>query len=152
MLREAGRQDAAKSRRARSGGQAGLVAVAGCVVGLAGMAYCHIKDVGMKFEEHVYYMAALFCCNIVASLALIPFVIYATTQSGTRARRIWCAAGALAILTILGFLWSRTIGFPQMEDHIGQWDTLGITSLGFEVLVLGASAWMLFRLSRGSRA
>jgi hypothetical protein len=30
-----------------------------------------ISDVGTKFEEDVYYMAALFCCNIAASLALI---------------------------------------------------------------------------------
>jgi len=36
------------------------VGVAICVVGLAGMAYCHVKDLGMKLDEHVYYMAALF--------------------------------------------------------------------------------------------
>jgi hypothetical protein len=41
-------------------------------VALAGMAYCHIKNVGMKFEEDVYYMAILFCCNIALSLWLIP--------------------------------------------------------------------------------
>ena len=48
----------------------GAIARVACAVALAGMAYCHIKDVGMKFDEHVYYMAALFaatslrrCCS-----------------------------------------------------------------------------------------
>jgi hypothetical protein len=116
------------------------------------MAYCHIKDVGMKFDEHVYYMAALFSCNIAASLALIPLVIFTTTGSGRAARRTWACAGALAVSTIVGFIWSRTIGFPQMEDHVGEWDTLGITSLGCEGLVVAASASMLPRLWRDRRA
>jgi hypothetical protein len=34
------------------------------LVALADMAYCHIRDVGVKLEEHVYYMAGLFCCTI----------------------------------------------------------------------------------------
>jgi hypothetical protein len=57
------------------------------------MAYRHIRDVGMKFQEHVHYMAVLFCCNIAPSLALIPLVIYATTPSGRRARGAWAATG-----------------------------------------------------------
>src|SRR5204863_236363 len=90
-----------------------------CVVALAGMAYCHIKDVGAKFDEHVYYMAALFCCNIAASLALIPLVLLAD-RLATRPRvGIWATAGTLAALTVAGFLWSRTFGLPQMADHIG---------------------------------
>ena len=111
------------------------------------MAYCHTKDVGMKFDEHVYYMAVLFCCNIAASIALIPLVLYASRLSARAARMVWAAAGGLAGLTIAGFTWSRTVGFPQMEDHVGEWDTLGITSLGFEALVAAVSAAMLMRLS-----
>src|SRR5256885_7840740 len=63
------------------------------VVALAGMAYCHIKDVGMKFDEHVYYMAGLFCCNITASLALIPALIAAELRGSDRLRRaLWAGA------------------------------------------------------------
>ena len=110
-----------------------------CVVALAGMAYCHIKDVGMKFDEHVYYMAALFCCNIAMSLALIPALIIAELNDlGWIRLALWSSAVGLAIATIIGFVWSRSFGFPQMADHIGQWDTLGITSLAFEALLIVA--------------
>jgi apolipoprotein N-acyltransferase len=112
-------------------------------VGLAGMAYCHIKDVGMKFDEHVYYMATLFCCNIALSVALIPTVLSASRLPLRLRGYVWAGASALAATTIVGFLWSRTIGFPQMADHIGDWDTLGLSSVGFEMLVVAVSAWML---------
>src|SRR5689334_7383088 len=72
------------------------------VIALAGMAYCHISDVGMKFDEHVYYMAGLFCCNIAASLLLIPAVAVAGDAS-RRGRLAWLAAATLALLTIAGF-------------------------------------------------
>ena len=107
-----------------------LLAQAVGVVALAGMAYCHIKDVGMKFDEHVYYMATLFCCNIAASLLLIGAVVAFGGRGDGRARAVWAAAGALALLTIAGFLWSRTLGFPQMADHIGDWEALGQAAEG----------------------
>jgi hypothetical protein len=111
------------------------------VIALAGMAYCHIKDVGMKFEEDVYYMAILFCCNIALSLALIPALIWSELKGSDHTRRLlWGGAAALAAVTIAGFVWSRTVGFPQMEDHVGEWDTLGVTSLVFEgtIVLMGA--------------
>lgn len=114
-----------------------------CAVALAGMAYCHIQDVGMKFDEHVYYMGALFCGNIAASLLLIPAVLMYGGRRDSRAYGVWAAAAALALLTIAGFLWSRTIGFPQMADHIGEWDRLGLASLVFESIVVVVAATRL---------
>ena len=120
------------------------VALGVAAVALAGMAYCHIKDVGMKFDEDVYYMAILFCCNIALSLWLIPGLIWCELEGSARTRRlVWSAAGALAAVTIAGFVWSRTVGFPQMDDHVGEWDTLGITSLFFEGVVVLVSGLML---------
>jgi hypothetical protein len=119
------------------------LAAALCVAGLVGMAYCHIADVGMKFDEHVYYMAALFCCNIAASLALIPLAVREAWSPSRRGRIVWAAAASLAGLTIAGFLWSRTIGFPQMDDHVGQWDALGLASLAIETLVAAAAASLI---------
>jgi hypothetical protein len=97
----------------------------------------------MKFDEHVYYMAGLFLANIALSLALIPLVLAGERLGPRRAVAAWATAGGLAALTIAGFLWSRTIGFPQMSDHIGQWDALGLTSLAFEGVVVATSAWAL---------
>jgi hypothetical protein len=122
------------------------------VIGLGGMAYCHLRDVPMKFDEHVYYMATLFCCNIAASLALIPAVLVVDRLSVRQQTYVWLAAAALAALTIVGFLWSRTIGFPQMDDHVGEWDALGLASVGGEVLVIAASTWALARLPRAELA
>src|SRR4051794_21055842 len=118
-----------------------------CVVALAGMAYCHVKDVGMKFDEHVYYMATLFCCNIAASVLLIPAVVAFGGRGDRGGRAVWAAAGALALLTIAGFLWSRTIGLPQMEDHVGEWDRLGLASFAFEAVIVLVSVTQL-RASR----
>jgi peptidoglycan/LPS O-acetylase OafA/YrhL len=129
-----------------------IAAQAVCVIALAGMAYCHIKDVGMKFDEHVYYMATLFCCNIAASLALIPAVAAWGGRDDRRARAVWTAAAALALLTIAGFMWSRTVGFPQMEDHVGEWDSLGLWSLVFEAVVVVVSARRLAALGPGVTA
>jgi hypothetical protein len=127
---------------------ANLAAVGVAAVALAGMAYCHIKDVGMKFDEDVYYMAILFCCNIALSLWLIPGLIWCELEGSVRVRRmLWGAAGALAAVTIAGFVWSRTVGFPQMDDHVGEWDTLGITSLVFEGVVILVSGLMLSTLA-----
>jgi hypothetical protein len=128
------------------GGTGSLPALAPAVVALAGMAYCHLSDVGMKLDEHVYYMAGLFCCNIAASLALIPALILAELKGSARSRRaLWGAAAGLAAATMAGFVWSRTIGFPQMADHIGKWDPLGITSLAFEGPLLVLSLLMFTR-------
>jgi len=128
-----------------------LAALGLASVALAGMAYCHIRDVGMKFDEHVYYMAALFCCNIALSLGFIPALIFAELRGSARSRQVmWAATGALAAATIVGFLWSRTIGFPQMADHIGDWEALGITSLVFEGILVALSLVMLTKLARTS--
>lgn len=130
--------------------------ISACVLGLGAMAYCHISDVGMKLDEHVYYMAALFSANIAASIALIPLVAYSGRLPRRWARLVWAAAGALAGLTIVGFVWSRTIGFPQMDDHVGEWDALGLSSVAFETLIVTVSAWVLAgapapRVVRGER-
>jgi hypothetical protein len=114
-----------------------------CAAALAGMAYCHIRDVGMKFDEHVYYMAGLFLADIALSLALIPLVLAGASLGPRRAAAVWAGAAALAGLTIAGFLWSRTVGFPQMRDHVGEWDALGLTSLVFEGVIVATGAYVL---------
>jgi hypothetical protein len=114
-----------------------------CAVALAGMAYCHVEDVGMKLDEHVYYMAGLFLATIALSLALIPLILASGRLGPPWGAAAWAAAGGLAALTIACFLWSRMIGFPQMADHIGEWDALGLTSVAFEAVIVAASARVL---------
>ena len=51
----------------------------------------------------------------------------------------------MAGLTILGFVFSRTAGFPKLEDHVGEWDTLGVVSLLFEGAIVVSSMAVLAR-------
>jgi hypothetical protein len=108
--------------------------VAGAVC-LAGVAVTHLIDLPDKLEE-AHYMAALFCALIVASLVLATALLL-----GRRVRDAWLAAGVLAALTIAGFVASRTIGLPQLEDHVGVWgDPVGIASLVFEAALVALAA------------
>ena len=44
------------------------------------------------------------------------------------------------------------IGFPQMADHIGQWDTLGLASLAFEGTVVITGGVLLLRFDSEARS
>jgi hypothetical protein len=119
---------------------------------LAGMAYCHVKDLGHKLEEHVYYMGALFIANVAASVLLIGALALWSRLSPGERRAVWAASGALAAATIAGFVWSRTVGFPQMDDHVGDWDALGVTSVVLEAVVVVVSVLSLSARTAFQRA
>ncbi len=98
------------------------------VVCLLGVAVTHLLDLPDKLEE-ARYMAAMFCGLIVASL-----VLAAALAAGRHVQLALCAAGALSALTIIGYVLSRTVGLPQLEDHVGAWiDPVGIASLLVEL-------------------
>jgi hypothetical protein len=107
------------------------------VVCLAGVAVTHLVDLPDKLEE-AHYMAAMFCGLIAGSLILAGALV-----AGRRVETALLAAGVLSALTIVGYVLSRTVGLPQLEDHVGMWmDPAGIVSLVCEgtlvVLALGA--------------
>src|SRR4051794_33401567 len=140
-----------KEQHKPGAGRAQWPALALLATALLGMTYCHIKDVGMKFDEHVYYMAYLFSANIVASAGLAGFVLACRLFGGTQwLRRSLLAALVLALATIAGFVWSRTAGFPQMDDHIGEWDLLGLTSVAFEATVAVVAGALVLALGRAT--
>jgi FtsP/CotA-like multicopper oxidase with cupredoxin domain len=114
-----------------------LVRLAG-VAGLVGIAVTHLLDLPDKLSE-AHYMAALFCALIAASLALaVPIALDRAT------RRVWPLAGLLSATTIAGYVVSRTVGLPQLGDHVGMWhDNVGTASLVCEsaVIALAALVW-----------
>src|SRR4051794_23506556 len=94
---------------------------------LTGVAVTHVIDLPDKLAE-AHYMAVLFCCLIIASLILAAALLV-----GRRVHDALLAGGVLAAMTIAGYVASRTIGLPQLEDHVGAWgDPVGIASLLFE--------------------
>jgi hypothetical protein len=112
-----------------------------------GMAYTHVLDAKMKAQEEVWYMFSLFCCNIIASI-----IVMMALWLRPNVEKLWVAAGALAALTIGCYVWSRTVGFPEMADHIGDWgDPIGIASLGFEATIAILGFMRVVSISKGTR-
>jgi Na+/proline symporter len=98
---------------------------------LAGVAVTHLVDLPDKLEE-AHYMAALFCALILASVGLAGLLL-----AGRRTAEALVAAGVLSALTVAGFILSRTVGLPQLEDHVGMWgEPAGIASLVFEGVLI----------------
>jgi hypothetical protein len=107
------------------------------VVCLVGVAVTHLVDLPDKLRE-AHYMAAMFCALIAASLLLSGAVV-----AGRHVETALLAAGVLSALTIIGYLLSRTVGLPELEDHVGMWmDPAGIVSLVCEgtLVVLALAA------------
>jgi hypothetical protein len=104
------------------------------VICLAGIAVTHLADLPEKIEE-APYMAVLFCGLIVAAAALGILL-----ASGRRATQVWPLAGALAALPLIGYVLSRSVALPQLEDHVGDWlNPAGVASLVFEAVLVAVS-------------
>src|SRR5215211_5893020 len=98
---------------------------------LVGTAAAHLVDLPGHAQD-APYMAVLFGLLAAASIALAGLIV-----RGEHLVLVWRAAGGLAASAIAGFLLSRTIGLPQIEDHIGDWrDPVAIAALGFEGLLV----------------
>ena len=105
------------------------------VVCLAGVAVTHIIDLPDKLQE-AHYMAALFILLIAASV-----VLAAAIAAGRRVDVALIGAGVLSAMTIVGYVLSRSVGLPEIEDHVGMWlDPDGIASLAFEATLVVLAA------------
>src|SRR3954451_25421600 len=101
------------------------------VVGLVGVAVTHPVDLPDKLRE-AHYMAAMFCALSAASVVLAGAV-----ASGRHVEAALLAGGVLSALTIVGYVLSRTVGLPQLEDHAGMWmDPAAIVSLVCEATLV----------------
>ena len=102
------------------------------VVGLAGIAWVHLLDLGDKMEETPYlgwaYIGLIVGCGVAAVMLI------------RRDHRGFLLAGALAAATFVGYCLSRTTGLPAATDDIGNWtETLGVWSLVAEAAVVALS-------------
>ena len=80
-------------------------------------------------------MAVLFCGLIVISSALAILL-----ASGREAAIVWPLAGVVAALPLSGYVLSRSVALPQLEDHVGDWlNPAGIASLVFESILVALS-------------
>ena len=115
------------------------------IVGLVGIAWIHLLDLGDKMEETPYLG--------VAYIGLLAGCIAAVVLLARGDRRGFLLAGGLAGATFIGYCLSRTTGLPAATDDVGNWtETLGVWSLIAEGAVVALSATALSRRFRASRA
>jgi hypothetical protein len=114
------------------------------VICLGGIAVTHLTDLPEKIEE-APYMAVMFCALIVASAGLA--ILLASRRNPAIA---WPLAGAVAALPLTGYVLSRSVALPQLEDHVGDWvSPAGVASLIFEAVLITLSVINVSR-ARGS--
>jgi hypothetical protein len=113
-------------------------------VGMLGIALIHLLDVVGKIQE-TPYLGVMYIALMVASVAVAFFLLH------TGSVLAWATGGLLAVLTLIGFILSRTSGLPSATGDIGNWtEPLGLASMFVEgaVILLAGYASTLARNER----
>jgi hypothetical protein len=91
-------------------------------------------------------MTILFCGLIVASSGLGILL-----GLGRKQAQVWALAGAVAALPLVGYVLSRSVALPQLEDHVDDWlNPAGVASLVFETVLVALSVARGVRARRGA--
>lgn len=103
----------------------------GCLLGIA---ITHAFEVESKLDS-APYLGVMFLALIGGATVLA--LLLATRRWLELA---WPAAALMGAASIAAYLWSRGIGLPDIEDHVGHWnDPLGTAALVFEATLVGLS-------------
>jgi hypothetical protein len=101
---------------------------------LAGIAITHAFEVKSKLASAPY--VGLMFLALIGGATVLALMI----AKDWRLDLAWPAAALTCASTIVAYLWSRGIGIPGIENHIGHWnDPLGTAALVFEATLLGLS-------------
>lgn len=116
---------------------------------LLGIAATHAFEVESKLDS-APYVGVMFVGMMGAAIVLAILL-----ASRRRLELVWPAATFLGASAIVAYLWSRAIGLPGIENHVGHWsDPLGSAALIFEATLVGLSVPALrrraLRLSTGA--
>jgi peptidoglycan/LPS O-acetylase OafA/YrhL len=94
--------------------------------------------------EHLHeapYIGVLFIALAVIGVALAALLVRWDTPA------VWVVSGTVALLAVFAFLFSRTIGLPELGDDIGNWsEPLGFPALAAELLATAVAATVLRHL------
>lgn len=95
--------------------------------------------------EHLHeapYVGVLFIALAITGVALAALVVIWDTPA------VWIISGTVALLALIAFLLSRTVGLPELGDDVGNWtEPLGFPALVAELLATAVAATVLRRLS-----
>jgi hypothetical protein len=105
------------------------------VLCLAAVAATHLHDVPEHIDD-ARYVAVLFVALAAASAGLALLLV-----AGRLVAEAWLTAATLSLVAIVGYVISRTIGLPGMEDHVGHWaEPAGIVALSAEGALVALAA------------
>lgn len=109
----------------------------GAALGLAAIALIHFLDLFSKLDE-TPYLGVVYLGLIGAALVMAGGLVRGA------GRRWWVGAAALAALTMVGYVLSRSVGLPASTVDIGNWEEpLGLASLFVEAVVVVLSVYYL---------
>jgi hypothetical protein len=113
------------------------------ILGLAGVALTHAVELGAHVE-HAPYLGVLFC-GLIVSCSGLAIALAAAWRPLTT----WAAATATSAAAIGAYAASRTIGLPQIADHVGVWgEPAAVAALACEAAVVSLG---LMALTTGTR-
>jgi hypothetical protein len=105
----------------------------------------HVPLIPEHLEE-APYVGALFIALSVVSVVFAILLVRVDTPA------VWIGSGALTLLAAIAFLASRTVGLPQIEDEIGNWNApYALPALAAELLAAAAAA-VVVRTHRTARS
>ncbi|MBA3420519.1 MAG: hypothetical protein H0U12_01250 [Thermoleophilaceae bacterium] len=103
----------------------------GCLLGIA---VTHAFEVASKLDS-APYVGVMFLA-LIGGATLLALML----ANRWRLALVWPAAAFMGASSIVAYLWSRGIGLPGIENHIGHWnDPLGTAALVFEATLVGLS-------------
>jgi hypothetical protein len=106
------------------------------IAALGAVIAIHTTELSAKIEE-TSYLGLGYVLLIAASLVSIVLL-------AQRDRRGWVLGGGACLLTMIGFVLTRTTGLPGAMDDKGNWgETIAIWSLAAEGFMVVLSAYML---------
>jgi hypothetical protein len=97
----------------------------------------HIPITGEHLEEAPYMGALFIALTVACGICAILLVLRDNPL-------VWMVAGGVAALAVIGYVLSRTVGLPQIDDDVGNWsDPLGTVALVTEGLTVVMAALAL---------
>lgn len=105
----------------------------------------HIPLIKMHLEEAPYVGWLFIALSVVCIVLAVAIVV--VDNPG-----VWVLSGAVCLAAVVGYLASRTVGLPQIQDDVGNWtEPLGIPAVASEALMV-VLAWTHLRAARNRTA
>jgi hypothetical protein len=118
--------------RSASGPVATPVVAIFAALGSIGEAVAHVPVIEPHLVEAPYLGVGFVLLTVVGFYLAVRLVVDPDEL-------VWSAAGVVAVLAVLGYVLSRSVGLPQIGDDVGAWaDPLGLTAVSCELVVVAA--------------